>query len=236
MKWFIALTFLVFNYQIFSQSISRQVIGSTGHIGNNSVIKSSTVGPSNLFTSSFSDNTVLTQGFQQPVSSLLEVEIVVSEPSCTDYNSGSIELIITGCTSEVAINWSTGETSESIENLAPGSYSFTVTSGSCVYENQVELELDADCDSGTPNVITPNADGENDTWVLPQFYSSPVLENKVVIFNRWGQIVWSVNGYDNISNVWKGLNNDGEELPAGTYFFTVETGGNIESGYVELIR
>jgi len=42
-----------------------------------------------------------------------------------------------------------------------------------------------------PNVITPNGDGINDTWVIP-FESA-----NVVIFNRSGGVVYKSDNYKN---------------------------------------
>lgn len=45
-----------------------------------------------------------------------------------------------------------------------------------------------------PNVITPNGDGVNDTWVIP-FESA-----NVVIFDRSGSIVYKSDNYKNDFN------------------------------------
>ena len=61
-------------------------------------------------------------------------------------------------------------------------------------------------------------------------------ENKVEVFNRWGQPVFSATNYDNQEVVWRGESETGSELQSGTYFYIVETGGITFKGYVELIR
>ena len=67
------------------------------------------------------------------------------------------------------------------------------------------------------NVITPNGDGKNDTWIIDCIENFP--ENKVEIFNRWGDLVNSYSHYDNTKQVWKGTNKHGGLLPAGTYYY-----------------
>jgi len=43
--------------------------------------------------------------------------------------------------------------------------------------------------------------------------------NKVIIWNRWGSLVYSKGAY---TNDWTGISNDGNVLPDGTYYIVVE--------------
>ena len=76
------------------------------------------------------------------------------------------------------------------------------------------------------NVITPNGDGLNDKWIIDCIENFP--DNKVIIFNRWGDIVNKFDNYDNLSQVWQGTRKDGKSLPDGTYYYvlTIKSGGN----------
>ncbi len=70
--------------------------------------------------------------------------------------------------------------------------------------------------------FSPDNDGINDFWVIEGIESYP--ENTVVIFNRWGDMVFQIDGYDNNSNVFRGEANQltglgAGQLPEGTYFF-----------------
>lgn len=51
----------------------------------------------------------------------------VSDESCRGFNDGSIDLIISGGTAPFTYNWSGGQSSQDVSNLAPGSYTVTVT-------------------------------------------------------------------------------------------------------------
>jgi gliding motility-associated-like protein len=70
------------------------------------------------------------------------------------------------------------------------------------------------------NTITPNGDGMNDFWYIKgiEFYT----DNDVVIFNRWGDVVSRLEGYNNTTVIWSGTNKRGEELPDGTYFYILK--------------
>lgn len=69
------------------------------------------------------------------------------------------------------------------------------------------------------NVITPNGDGKNDTWIIDCIENYP--DNTVKIFNRWGDLVNSFDRYDNTTQGWKGTNKKGKLLPSGTYYYVL---------------
>lgn len=66
-----------------------------------------------------------------------------------------------------------------------------------------------------PNVITPNGDGFNDTWVIRDLDGYP--QNEVRIINRWGDQVFEQSPYQ---NQWGGTWN-GQYLPGGTYYYII---------------
>jgi gliding motility-associated-like protein len=70
------------------------------------------------------------------------------------------------------------------------------------------------------NVITPNGDGLNDTWIIDCIETFP--DNSVQIFNRWGDMVNSFDRYDNTNYVWKRTNKKGKLLPDGTYYYVLQ--------------
>jgi len=68
-----------------------------------------------------------------------------------------------------------------------------------------------------PNIITPNGDGFNDAWVLNPKIN--LAGSHLVIFDRWGQVVYEVNDY---ANNWQGTYmNTGNKVPDGTYYYTL---------------
>lgn len=231
-----SLILILISSTALGQSVSRQVIAATGSLGTGS-ISSSTTGPSILTTTNPDESIHLTQGFQQPTAEVLQVEFVISSPSCINYSGGSIEVIIQGCSGSYNIEWNTGSNEELIEDLLPGTYSIQILSGTCFYSNEITLALEEDCDEEIPNLLTINGDGINDSWIVPLLHLEANSDNLVRIFNRWGQVVWENNSYDNNTVVWKGENNSDDELPTGTYFYeiSVRNGQNF-TGYVELLR
>jgi gliding motility-associated-like protein/uncharacterized repeat protein (TIGR01451 family) len=84
------------------------------------------------------------------------------------------------------------------------------------------------------NGITPNGDGLNDFLLVQGIDEFP--NNNVKIFNRWGVQVFETNGYDEGSNVFRGISEgrttirQGEELPTGTYFYILTFSGDCPQG------
>ena len=64
-------------------------------------------------------------------------------------------------------------------------------------------------------------------------------ENTLRIFNRWGDVVFEARNYDNTTNTFTGLTNNGEKLPSGTYFYILEFNNSRRksiSGYLSIRR
>lgn len=91
------------------------------------------------------------------------------------------------------------------------------------------------------NVITalsPNGDGLHDFLKIINIAAFP--NNRLTIFDRWGNRVFEVRGYDNVNNVFEGFaNTNGQkELIDGTYFYVLDKGNGkkAKSGFIEMRR
>jgi large repetitive protein len=85
-----------------------------------------------------------------------------------------------------------------------------------------------------PNCITPNGDGKNETLVIDNL--DQFTENELVIFNRWGDILYKSKPY---KNEWGGTNQSGNPLPEGTYYYVLRlntTDGKILRGDLTILR
>jgi len=107
----------------------------------------------------------------------------------------------------------------------------TSTAAGC--DSIVRLELSViDCvgDFEISNMVTPNDDGQNDTWKINNY---PYIAGcTVTIYNRWGQPVYSTNDYQ---NEWAGTK-DGELLPDGVYFYSIKCSDEEFTGSINLFR
>jgi gliding motility-associated-like protein len=82
------------------------------------------------------------------------------------------------------------------------------------------------------NILTPNGDGKNDTWLVKDINLYP--NNTVSVYDRAGRLVYNKHDYQ---NDWDGTLK-GSPLEQGTYYFTIDlgNGGNLIKGFITIIR
>lgn len=94
--------------------------------------------------------------------------------------------------------------------------------GACT-QQVLEIEVTEELEIEVFNAISPNNDGKNDTFIISNIDALPdTQDNTVTIYNRWGSKVFEVDDYNNTTNVFKGLNENGNELPSGIYFYKIK--------------
>ena len=147
---------------------------------------------------------------------------------------GYISAAVSGGTVPYTYFWSTTDTTHSINNLSAGEYLLNVTDNNgCIATVIVKLTQPDVLEM--PQGFSPNADGDNDYFVVHGIKSYP--DNSIKVFNRWGNIVYQKNGY---ADEWYGENNAGDPLPDATYFVILDVvvGGKdkVLQGYVDLRR
>lgn len=89
-----------------------------------------------------------------------------------------------------------------------------------------------ECKIIIPNTITPNGDGFNDLWQI----TTPFPDSKITqlsIWNRWGYMVYKS---DNYQNDFEGKGIDGNDLPAGIYYYLLVTENIQYKGYLSIIK
>jgi len=119
-------------------------------------------------------------------------------------------------------------------SLGQNSFELLAKNGDCgaydtlnifVYDNESEF-----CNTRPifiPEGFSPNGDGSYDVFAILNLNG---LNANVQIYNRWGNLVYSNENYQ---NDWTGIANQGlvlygEELPAGTYFYIIQIEGEAE--------
>jgi gliding motility-associated-like protein len=107
--------------------------------------------------------------------------------------------------------------------------------GACV-QQKIVIEVIGDI---IPfNGLSNNGDALNAKFLIQYIEAIPeTRENKVMIYNRWGDLVWEGVNYDNSNIVFEGKNRQGVDLPTGTYFYKIEfqTRSTV-TGYLSLKR
>lgn len=103
----------------------------------------------------------------------------------------------------------------------------------CVSTISFNVDINVDCTVNVYNGFTPNGDGINDVWIIDNIEKYP--NNKVFVYNRWGNKIFETEHYNNINNNWDGKLK-GRALTSGTYFYIIETdnGKLFKKGWIEL--
>ena len=89
-----------------------------------------------------------------------------------------------------------------------------------------------------PTSFTPDGDGINDDFGIRGFNIDRVQEFSMVITNRWGEIIYSV---EDINKSWNGENQVGNLAIPGTYLWSIRIKDELgkqtrQIGEVTLLR
>lgn len=123
-----------------------------------------------------------------------------------------------------------GNYADSVTNISTGADNKIVALTGTAVESTSMMDgnhLDAN------NIITPNGDGRNDTWVIKNIDQYP--NNTVKVFDKSRNVIYSKQGY---TNDWNGTYNDAP-LPQGTYYYIVDFGagsGLLFKGFITIVR
>lgn len=123
-----------------------------------------------------------------------------------------------------AYSWSPSETLDdntiydpSATPLETTTYELLVTDANgCKNKDEVDVEVIKDYKLFIHNIITPDGNGINDTWMITNIETFESAN--VYIYNRWEEEVLRVIGYQ---NDWEGVNG-ADQLPDGTYYYIIE--------------
>jgi gliding motility-associated-like protein len=162
----------------------------------------------------------------------IQLDLTSQTSSACGQQTGSAVVLATNGIGLYSYLWSNSDVGNINTNLGSGEYSVVVTDALGCTDL---LLVSINCEGVIPEIITPNGDGKNETWILN-------LDPKVSVqlYNRWGNLIYSALPY---LDDWEGKANEGitvgnDYLPNGTYFFLIDyqDGNKPKSGYIELIR
>jgi gliding motility-associated-like protein len=119
--------------------------------------------------------------------------------------------------------YGTGNSIAPANVLGATTYYVTETANGCEGPSSSIVITVEGCDIIVSTAITPNGDGNNDRWVIPNL-DDAYPDAIVRIYNRWGSLLFEHNSatmgkYND--NAWDGSFN-GTALPVGSYFFIIE--------------
>ena len=144
----------------------------------------------------------------------------------------------------IAYNWhnldNDGDNTEAFQNVSPPettTYYVTINTDHCSVDDSVVVVVggtQGDCTTSANYTFTPNADGINDFFFFESLQDG---ENKLIVFNRWGNQIREFDNYDNDQNVWDGTGPNNVIVPNGTYYYTFQNrdSGYEESGWIQVL-
>lgn len=218
------------------------VFSTTGlEYQNSSVYFSMTIGQPFYQTYQVSDF-AFTQGFQQPIGTIPDtlVSYEIEFHECDQMYYIFVDTAIICSDQLVSLSWN-GIVGDSLFITNSTSVQLQIESETgCSWQTEIDILAEEITTIACPlifySLITPNSDGDNDAWIIENIDHVDFSENKVVILNRWGNEVWKAENYDNDNVLWTGISDNGQALPDGTYFYSVDTRSLSFRGYVELQR
>lgn len=117
-------------------------------------------------------------------------------------------------------------------------FHFSVEDNPCYNEKNNTLSLSVTfrdkvvsfSDINFPNVFTPNGDGKNDVFEIPGLPSNMCYDHfeNIKVVNRWGKVLFESNSLD--------FKWDGENYPAGTYYYQLQYTQRMFRSSLTLIR
>jgi gliding motility-associated-like protein len=112
-------------------------------------------------------------------------------------------------------------------------YQVTITDPYCGYSATTIYDvIMKPCSVSAPNVFTPDGDGRNNLLVFPGLEDYP--GSKLIIYNRWGTVVYETENYN---NKWAPSADDAAD---GTYFYVLavnkDSGLDYFKGTISLLR
>ncbi|RZK24461.1 MAG: T9SS type B sorting domain-containing protein [Hymenobacter sp.] len=168
------------------------------------------------------------------------VRVVISLPA--DVEAGPDKIIMEGesvvlegrLTGNYPVTWTPAQTltfggsNQLRPEAAPiltTTYTLAAGAGFCADQSQVTVTVTPRV--RVPNAFTPNGDNNDDTWQIENISAYP--NNRVQVFNRWGNKIFEASGYDRATE-WKGTIN-GQPAPIGTYYYVITLGNHNNKSY-----
>ncbi len=176
------------------------------------------------------------------IGNVTATNVVINDQIPNGYTFLSV-ITTTGTYSEFDGEWTVGQLDPdqveilqiTVEVLGFGDYANTAFVSSADGGTDINTSNNEDTATVDPicltiyNEFSPDGNGINETFVIDCLERFP--NNKLEIYNRWGNIVYSKKGYQ---NDWDGTFrrsaaiNQSDKLPTGTYYYVLDLGDGSE--------
>jgi gliding motility-associated-like protein len=131
-----------------------------------------------------------------------------------------------------------GEDKNFLDINAEGKYKGVVTQNTgCVISDEFPFEVSFKANlnvSKISNIVTPNGDGVNDTWIIPDQYLAGT-NTHIKILSSLGEIVFQTDNYDNY-NGWPQTAIEFNNFNPVYYYIITPTGESAKKGSITLLK
>jgi gliding motility-associated-like protein len=124
----------------------------------------------------------------------------------------------------------TGATESVLDITIAGNYK--VSTSGCEMSFKVKYDSPFDVPK-IPNIVTPNNDGANDTWIIPVAYDN--TNTHVTILSSLGEIVFETDNYDNY-NGWPQSIIEFKNFNPVFYYIITPNGQSAKKGSITLLK
>ena len=111
----------------------------------------------------------------------------------------------------------------------------------CIDMDEIEIRVNRNIGIYTPNIFSPNGDGNND-YFRPEVNQSLAALKEMMIYDRWGNLVYSVESIADLS-MWQGWDGkiNGLDAITGVYVYiatyvALDSEEETISGDVTIVR
>lgn len=125
-----------------------------------------------------------------------------------------------------------GATSSSLDITVAGNYSVSISGCSLDFKVSYDTVIDYNVPK-IPNIISPNNDGNNDTWIIPNEYNN--TNTHVLILSSFGDKVFETNNYDNTYG-WPQSNIEFKNFNPIFYYIITPSVGSAKKGSITLLK
>jgi len=136
---------------------------------------------------------------------------------------------------DVAIS---GADKSSLDITAQGKYKAVITQTSgCNITDEFPFEVSFKVNLNVPkisNIVTPNGDGINDTWIIPDLYIGGT-NTHIVILSSLGEIVFETDNYDNYDG-WPQTAIEFNNFNPVYYYIITPNGQSAKKGSITLVK
>ena len=199
-------------------------------------------------------NSMITQGFLQKFNVVpgVRIDFLINHVTCAGKKDGNITISLSNSQPSYTLTYIWSDTTlcpqnncDRLDSLGADTLVLTVLvtrplgGNSTVTDTVTSPPIIVRDEKGPCKVfvytgITANNDNINDFLYVKDIELYP--DNRMSIYNRWGNILFDRNKYDNLTVRWP-EEEDLRTLTSGTYFYILELGtGETQKGWVELLK